>query len=376
MTHPTLDRSAELEVSIRVLFAFEIGRAVDLDAAAKRLDAAGASAAKPDEGAASAPFECVPPPLRLRQEPQGLSLLGRPVASVEIALFDFGSVSIACELPFRGTVAALRRLSADLSADRSAAEDARQRTARLVERLGDAVDRPELAAESEGYLVFVVHPSQLPPGPPLDAFDAAELAGVLRGEAGPLAEEQVRDALAERLSHAPQDLVAIDWNASLLVDAEPAATLAVLELLNAQLLEFRYLDGRLDRLIEAAYEALRRGPRHGRGWRWSRTSRDWRRLAVLQMDAALLYESVSNALKLVGDQHLAKVFSATARRFHLPDWERNILRKLEVLDSIQGRLTSHQANQRIEILEWVIIVLIAVEVVFGLLPSLWSKLFS
>lgn len=361
-----------LAISIRILFAFEIGRAVDLAAAASRL-AAPPVAAAPRPAAA---FECAPPPLRVADAPEGLEVQGVPIRRVEAAIFDFGAVSIAYELPFRGTLGELRRISADLAAGGAPAEDARRRTASLLSRLGDAVDRPDLAAESEDYLVFVADPASLPAGDALARLDPEALAGALRGEAGPLSPEQVRDALAERLSYAPQDLVAIDWNAALLVDAEPAATLAVLEFLNVQLLEMRFLDGRLDRVLADAYETLRRGGPPGRGWRWSQTARDWRRLAVLQMDAALLYESVSNALKLVGDQHLAKVFAATSRRFHLPDWERSILRKIEVLESMQGRLVAHQADQRIEILEWIIIALIAIEIVFGLLPSMWSWWFG
>jgi hypothetical protein len=355
-----------LSISIRLLFAFEIGRAVDLARAASRLAATASRAPAASEPA--------PPPLRIAEPPGGLAVQGRPIDRVEAAIFDFGAVSIAYDLPFRGPLAELRRFSAGLAAGDAPAEDARRRAAALLSRLGDAVDRPDLAAESEDYLVFVADPADLPEGGPLAALDPEALAGALRGEAGPLSEEQVRDALAERLRYAPQDLVAIDWNAALLVDAEPAATLAVLEFLNVQLLEMRFLDGRLDRVLAEAYEALRRGGPPGRGWRWSQTARDWRRLAVLQMDAALLYESVSNALKLVGDQHLAKVFAATTRRFHLPDWERSILRKIEVLESMQGRLVAHQAAQRIEILEWIIIALIAFEIVFGLLPSLWSWL--
>ena len=148
----------------------------------------------------------------------------------------------------------------------------------------------------------------------------------------------------------------------------------MLEFLNVQLLEFRHLDRQLDLALAQAYETLRRpGGFAGRGlgWRWGAANRDWKRLARLQVDAALLYESIQNALKLVGDQYLARLMSATGRRFHLSRWESSILRKIEVLESIYAKVNDAQAHRRAEILEWIIIALIAFEVVFGFLPTLW-----
>ena len=45
---------------------------------------------------------------------------------------------------------------------------------------------------------------------------------------------------------------------------------------------------------------------------------------------AALFDSVTNALKLFGDQHLARVQRAAIRRFRLDDWERSIARKLAI----------------------------------------------
>ena len=47
------------------------------------------------------------------------------------------------------------------------------------------------------------------------------------------------------------------------------------------------------------------------------SARHLSRLATLQTDSALLFEGVNNALKLVGDQYLARVYRAVSQRFHL-----------------------------------------------------------
>ncbi|NBV63625.1 MAG: hypothetical protein EBR71_03985 [Planctomycetes bacterium] len=88
------------------------------------------------------------------------------------------------------------------------------------------------------------------------------------------------------------------------------------------------------------------------------------------MDAALLYEELNNALKLLGDQFLARLYRAANRRMHLDEWERSTLRKLETLESIYEKLADEQAHRRAELLEWIIIALITAEIIFSLVTFL------
>jgi uncharacterized Rmd1/YagE family protein len=71
---------------------------------------------------------------------------------------------------------------------------------------------------------------------------------------------------------------------------------------------------------------------------------------------------VNNALKLLGDQYLARLYRAATERFHLAEWDNAIIRKLETLDSIYGKISDRVASQRMEALEWIVIILIAVEI--------------
>ncbi len=43
-------------------------------------------------------------------------------------------------------------------------------------------------------------------------------------------------------------------------------------------------------------------------------------MAALQMESEVLFEGVNNALKPVGDKHMARLCAAAAKRFHLPEW--------------------------------------------------------
>jgi hypothetical protein len=88
-----------------------------------------------------------------------------------------------------------------------------------------------------------------------------------------------------------------------------------------------------------------------------------RRLTQLTFDASAELEAVDNAIKLTGDDYLARVYRLALERFHLRPFHEGIGRKLSTLWSIQKVFIDQASTRRAEILEWIIILLIAYEVV-------------
>ena len=72
-------------------------------------------------------------------------------------------------------------------------------------------------------------------------------------------------------------------------------------------------------------------------------------------------------LKLVGDQYLARVYRLLATRFHLNEWERNIQRKLDVIQDVYEVLSDQADSYRTQFLEFVVVLLIIIEVVVAIL---------
>jgi hypothetical protein len=214
----------------------------------------------------------------------------------------------------------------------------------------------------EDYLVFHIESFTRP-------FDAGrfyvdngrQIAQILRAERQTLSDQEVDDVLAARISFGIEDFTVVDWNAALLIDREGEDVRAVLDFANVELLEMRYLDQRLDHALDQAYDALSRSFLNLPGI-FGYHGAALRRVAELQIDNALLFEGVNNTLKLLGDQYLARVYRLVNRRFHLEEWDGSILRKLQTLESIYEKISDQGSNRRMEILEWVIIVLIAVSV--------------
>ena len=159
----------------------------------------------------------------------------------------------------------------------------------------------------------------------------------------------------------------LDWAAGFIIDPECADTLQVIEFANVQLLEFRHIDDRLDDRLEAAYRLIR--PDRRRRWGvglWKTHGDAMRQVRELEIEAASLFERVDNALKLIGDQYLSRVFDLASTRFHLPGWQQSIRRKLETVGNVYDLLVQQAGGHRMEALEITVVILIALEIALAL----------
>ena len=346
-------------------YAFEVGLGIDLDACDRQLERSSRQTIKRSRRVPPH-FDYRPRPLRIAEPPAGLAHGNTRVAQVEIVLHDFGAAAVTYQMPVECTAAELAQLSESLQANEVFEPDARSRLTALLAGLGPAVTRPRLAETSEDYLVITFDPASFDDGIEALVRDRApELAAILRGTGAPLAAEEVAEAISQRLSFSPDDLTVIDWNASLIVDREPDDTRLLLEFANVQLLELRHLDAELDRAVDQVYPVLARADQG-----WLRSLRPpgaaLRHVGELQMDAATLFERVSSAVKLFGDQFLGRVYRHVSERFHFEAWDRSITRKLDVLDGIYQKVGDRATSRRLEVLEWIVIILIATELILAL----------
>ncbi len=352
---------------VHVLHAYEVGQLIDLDAAERRITALTERATIKQKRRAPKYFDYRPRPLRVFQLAGAVALGNYQTASsVDAVLFDFGAMSITYTIPLRGPLTNLVELSAALYDDRTLLADSRRRVADLLAVVGPAVVRPHIADLVEDYAIFQVQ--ELADG--LDADRVLRqypslLAQVLRAERDALSAEEVRDATASRIAFGRTDLSFIDSAAAVIFDPDAEDLRAVLEFANVELLEMRYLDQQLDDALDQAYRALSR-----QAWRRvlqpGRTRADLQRIAQMQVDGALLFEGVNNAFKLVGDEFVARVYRLASERFHLAEWDAGILRKLQTLEGIYLKFSDMASNRRMEALEWIIIFLIAFEILLSL----------
>jgi len=282
-------------------------------------------------------------------------------AQVDVTVFDFGAFSVDYRIVFQDTFEELARLSSALYDHAGLLEHARSRVDDLIEAL-----RPALAGERdrdvyEEYVVFDF--AALEPGLPIRSLlEKAELrhalAQILLAEERPLSESRVDEALRLAISYSPDDLLLVEWSTAVALGGSADERL-VLEFANTELLLLRRLDKRLDGDLEEASRTLSR-PRIR-----IFVGADLRKIARLQVESAMLYEGVNNAVSLLGDQWLADVYGRIAERYDLEKWEMSVAHKLASLESIYQKIADRAAERRSELLEVIIIALIALEVSWG-----------
>jgi hypothetical protein len=286
--------------------------------------------------------------------------------AVEVVLYDFGALSVSYAIPLGGPLTDLPGLAEALWGNERLLKDARRHAAEVLAELGTACVRPKVADFVEDYSIFHIEAFTAPcDAATLWTTHALTVAQVLRAAPHQLSQQEIADATASRLSFGPNDATIIDTDAAVLFDPEGEDVRDVIEFANTQLLEMRYLDHELDDVLERAYERLIQRSR--RPWLLAAVGPDLRSLARLELDAAILFEQVTNALKLVGDQFLARVYALASRRFHLAEWDTSISRKLTTIDGIYAKMSDRAATRRMEMLEWIIILLFVVSIALSII---------
>ncbi len=348
-----------------VQFAYDVGLGISLDIAEKSVTATQTERV-PIRHQRRAPkfFEFQPYPLRVTQTSAVHEIGGwKTLPGVETVVFDFGAISVTYQIPLSGPFSSLARLSELLYDNETLLKDSRRLIEELIKTINPSVTRPQISTFYEDYIVFQIR-----------AFDdhgaharlLAEartmVTQVLRADVDLRSEQEVVDALSVQVSYGSDDLTLVDWVAAIIFDSAADDTRAVLEFATVQLLELRHLDHQLDSALERYYDALTHSPK-GPFSLFTKGDDKLREIGQLQVESAVLFENINNAIKLLGDQYLARLYQQAAKRYHLTSWDKSIQRKLNTLESIYDKMESALSSARLEFLEWIVILLIAFEVV-------------
>ncbi|HEU0185977.1 MAG TPA: hypothetical protein VFS27_11725 [Blastocatellia bacterium] len=288
--------------------------------------------------------------------------------SIQATIFDFGAVSVAYRWPIGQanelSLEDLPQVSHDLyNLDLGAR--AKEQVESLMRKIEPAIFRPRLSELVEDYYLFIIEELDRPiSASELLAGHRGLLARTLRFETANLSRAQQDEALTQAISYYENDLALLDWNAAVIYDRDYEDTASVLELINVELLEARYIDQQLDRKINDYGRLVRKRIEWPIPLRtpYKQAIQD---LAELRVESSLVNERVENALKLIGDLYLARLHSAAAGRFYLHEWDRIISRKLEIISDFYQVLNDRVHTAQSQALELIIVVLILVELVLA-----------
>lgn len=236
----------------------------------------------------------------------------------------------------------------------------------LRQTLRPAVERPNETIRSEDYAILLVE--RLGEGRPASEMAASPvLLQAALGERRVLS--PAAQSLATSLSYYEDDLTVLTWSAAIVIEPDAAArddVALLLEFANAQLLAFRSYDA------EAEQELARiipRIPRRRRPvWTRLRASNSFLRdLFALIAEITDTSARVENALKVTEDVYWNRVYSAALSTLRVEVWRSSIRETLTVLRETAALLHDEAQEAWTTLLELLVIVLIAVELIVAVL---------
>jgi hypothetical protein len=353
---------------------FDVADAVDLAAAET---AAGAPKARLRLVAAQSAtaLEFPRPPLQLALGPRDLPLASGPRrAEASAHLYDYGVLSIRYRLPIpAGTALAdLVPLAEELFVEPSPALDAaaRREAEELSRALAPALEDPHAWEGLESYQVFLVRRLEPNVERARDLLSVEPVAELLLGEtsAVPLSAAERQEVLSHTFSYLQEDLAVLHWNSAFVCEPSGVEDIPdLLEFATAHLLELRYYDALLDVSLHRIYDEIEAGGSPVKNLLTRRYRKLQRRTAALLLDLSETIERLENAVKIVGDFYLARLYQGAVRRFRLPDWQETVLRKQRLLAEVNDLIGDAADTSRSELLEVLVVLLILFEIVAALL---------
>ena len=168
------------------------------------------------------------------------------------------------------------------------------------------------------------------------------------------------------MSYYPTDLLVLGWVGAVIYDNRAAAgpTMDVLEYANTQLLEFRYYDEVLTRVLADVYKRLEK--RYTMWGRW-RLAREAESLNTIRLDYQELVEHTDTAIKFLSDMFYARMYRLAAARIGVGDYRQLVTDKLMTARDLYDSMINEFHQGHAFFLELSVVVILLVEIAFLLI---------
>lgn len=284
-----------------------------------------------------------------------------------IRYFDYGVASVELHMDFSKSWSGLLQL-----ANRWVSSPELEGCANtlLRERLGvvrTALKKPNEGWISEDYYVIQVDPV-LVDGTALTAEQllatrGSEIAQLVRGEEALLSPAEQQEILRSTMSYYPTDLLVVAWVAAFVYDTSFGASpmIDLLEYANTQLLEFRYYDEVLTRVLADVYKRLEQKRNIWAQWR---LAHDAEELNTIRLDYRELAERTDNAIKFISDMFYARAYRLAAARIGVSDYRNLVTDKLTTARDLYESMVNEFHQSRAFVLELMVVIILVIEIVF------------
>jgi hypothetical protein len=316
------------------------------------------------------------PPVSARLDARTLRLGGVDYnVKVFAKVYDFGVLTILWALTISPGTSfdALSELSVELEGEAMREqfeilmrEDATHAVGAMKAGLVD----PNIHDSPETLTVYAIQKFVSPDSVPAQVVaEQRLLSSLLLGERDEFSNQLRTELLRSSYSYSTNDLVVIGYDQALVYDpdgTEDATNL--LEFALAQMLELTYYDSQLDDRIDRMHRQLsqrRTDRKHTKNYDVLR-----RDLLTEQLSFSEVIEKVGASIKVTEDLYYAAIYRGAMRVFRADEVAAATQRKLEVMYRTYSMLSDEAEAQTSRRLEWIVIVLILIEVGYGTIDLL------
>jgi hypothetical protein len=355
-----------LRGTLRIFLLYDVAEAIDLDKLKAMLGPRGIPVQRffPRRTPEYVGFEQAP----IVEACDPITLKRGETVACSVKYYSYAVVAVQIEVPFDCDWQTLTRNAArwvdTLALDAQAREIARTH----LDSVAGAVIRPSSEWLAEAYMVVDLQPVEGREGRPLTAADLLSAHGdqivqLIRGESVPLAAASVGETLQTALSYYASDLVVVSPASALVYDRpeDAAATIEILEFARTQLLEFRYYDNLMTRVLTAVYNALER--KRNVFFSYRILTGDANRLNTIRLDVMELTERIDNTIKFFSDIFYARFYRLAAGRMGVPDYRALVEQKLHTAGELHDLIVDQFNEARMFLLEVAIAVLCLLDVI-------------
>jgi len=354
----------ETTITLRFYRIYDIGREIDLDWLERALAQNYFTARTSFVRVKQKSIMIEDPPLMIQMNPIRVERDGRPFEfSVAARVYGIGVISFCFIYENRDAHYSTLEEIAFLFAGQ---EGLSEFYVQYLKTLGEII-RPHIKNFAidpdffEDYTVYVTDRRD-------DLIDHIPL---LIGEKTNTSPQMREEILKNSLSYTTDDLAILSWDSALLCNPDnPTDLIDLIEFANVQVLELRYYDRELTREMEKMYDDIECADRFSQ----FRRSRQYHAIMAKQMEnyaeISEVIEKVDNLIKVTEDVYYARVYATVLKVLRSNQWSESVTRKIDVIRENYSMLSDEVRIQHSNTLEWVVIILIALE--FGL--AIWQSI--
>ena len=311
-------------------------------------------------------IELVNPPVAVDLGPRAwVTSSGRIVFDLSAHFFDVGVVCLIMRVPVRNLeLSAFTETALSMDPDPEIDRMLDWEIEQIIHGIGACLTRQHGFADfQEEYTFYILKDTDEPVS--FDTFrNYPTLLSMLLGERAPVSRQQTDMMADNAFSFSDDELVLLNYDNALIVDRKEAADiLLLLEYAVVQVLEARYYDETLTAKLQGLYRDMDTPMPFLTALFSSRWSNLARRGMKLILETRLMTDHLTTSVRVTEDVYYAQIYTRALRIFRTQTWLAKIDEKLGSMKDAYELMENEIDSKRSTVLEWIVIVLIAMELV-------------